>query len=155
MEPWWDICRFFTVFAYLFLTFFLLPFFFCCFCPFTLLLPHIGHIHSFHSPSSCFQASKTATSWLHTHSCSLSLSRLQTAGQAETLRPCRCPPVSDGWCAGWRGAGHEGSWRRQWRSRHCSCHLPSGCGRRRWGRSCRSRCRWPSSCHLVGKEERG
>ena len=80
-------------------------------------------------------------------------SRRRTAGRAGTLRPCRCPPASDGRRAGWLVAGHGGSWRRWGRSRPRSCRPPSGCGRRRWWRSCHSRCRSPNSCRLVRRKK--
>lgn len=80
----------------------------------------------------------------------LLFSRLRTAARAGTVLPCRSPPASGAQRAGWRAAGRGGSWRRPGRSRPRSCRPPSACGRRRWWRSCRSRCRSPSSCRLVG-----
>lgn len=131
----WFVCRFFSVFAFSSVSLLF------CICPFT---PphHHSHIHSISlSCSPPLLSSHPDCSWLATiplpsSLCSFFfffflLSKLQTAGRAGTVRPCRYPPASDAPRAEWRGAGHGGSWRRSGRSHLRSCHLLSGCGRRR------------------------
>ena len=73
----------------------------------------------------------------------------RTAAPAGTLQPCRSPLAFGGRVSGWRAGGRGGYERRPGSSRPRSFHRPSRCGRRRWWRSCHSRCQWPSSCHLT------
>lgn len=121
---------------------------FFIFIIFSLSLSQINNLSHMHSVT-LFAFNPTAG----LRPCTL-LSRPLTAGRAETVQPCRSRPVSGGPCAGLQEGGPWGSGRTPGRSRPRSCRHPSGCGRRRWWRSCRSRCRSPSSCPLVGETGR-